>query len=119
MSLANTCCNLRSDGFQIAICTSDSREGTEEFLDRERLTPLVDAVVCGDDATSKPKPDPHNASELCRMLNVRPSDTVMVGDTPADTLMGQQVNIMDAMMNCVELFGGDVEHIRFMRFKCF
>ena len=37
------------------------REGTEEFLERLHLTDLVDIVVCGDDAQSKSKPDPHNA----------------------------------------------------------
>ena len=48
-------------------------------------------MVCGDDPQSRPKPDPHNAMWICDTLGVRPADTIMVGDTPADTLMGQQV----------------------------
>ena len=35
--------------------------------------------------------DPHNALYICKTLGVDPSQTVMVGDTPADTLMGQEV----------------------------
>ena len=52
---------LRAKNIKIAICTSDSRKGTEEFLERLSLSHLVDMVVCGDDAASVSKPDPHNA----------------------------------------------------------
>jgi len=84
---------LRREDVKVAICTSDSREGTEAFLARERLEHLVDLVVCGNDSVSRPKPDPHNALYICRELGVDPSETIMVGDTPADTLMGQQANL--------------------------
>ena len=50
-------------------------------------------VVCGDDSFSQPKPSPHNANYICQQLGVKPSETIMVGDTPADTLMGQQANL--------------------------
>lgn len=46
--------------------------------------------MCGDDPQGKPKPNPHNAMYICQKLKVSPTDTIMVGDTPADTLMGQQ-----------------------------
>lgn len=84
---------MKEEEIKIAICTSDSRAGTEEFLDRQGLEGLVDMVVCGDDKFGKPKPDPHNAHYICKELEVRPSETIMVGDTPADTLMGQQANL--------------------------
>lgn len=84
---------LKDEGVRIAICTSDSREGTEQFLKRENLTDMVDAVVCGDDEGTQPKPSPHNAFKICKELGISPADTIMVGDTPADTLMGQQVFI--------------------------
>jgi len=84
---------LREKGIKVAICTSDSREGTEEFLERLSLVDLVDIVVCGDDPESKSKPDPHNARHICESLGVEPSDAIMVGDTPADTIMGQAANL--------------------------
>jgi phosphoglycolate phosphatase-like HAD superfamily hydrolase len=37
--------------------------------------------------------DPHNAFYICKTLGVEPSQTIMVGDTPADTLMGQEVSV--------------------------
>lgn len=40
---------LKERGIKIAICTSDSREGTIEFLERMGLESMVDVIVCGDD----------------------------------------------------------------------
>ncbi|XP_040572547.1 choline dehydrogenase, mitochondrial [Lepeophtheirus salmonis] len=105
---------LRSQGIHIAICTSDSRSGTEEFLDKENLGSLVDIVVCGDDSFSKPKPDPHNAIYICNKLNIDPSKTVMVGDTPADTIMGQAaglgltVGVLSGVGSAKDLMDADI-----------
>ena len=84
---------LLTTGIKIAICTSDSREGTAEFLSALSLSGLVDMVLCGDDAASIAKPDPHNALHICAQLGVAPARAVMVGDTPADTIMGQRAQL--------------------------
>jgi len=84
---------LKEQDIKIAICTSDSREGTEEFLTKLSLESMVDLVLCGDDKDSISKPNPHNALFICEKLGVCPSKTIMVGDTPADTIMGQAANL--------------------------
>jgi len=84
---------LQGRGIKIAICTSDSREGTMEFLERMGLLSMVDIIVCGDDKESKSKPHPHNAEYICQELGVACSEAIMVGDTPADTIMGQAANL--------------------------
>ena len=100
--------------FQIAICTSDSKEGTHEFLDKTRLGSYVDMIMCGDDPEGKPKPNPHNALHICKQMGVSPSDSIMVGDTPADTLMGQQaalgltVGVLTGVGNMHDLKDADV-----------
>ena len=105
---------LKGQGVKIAICTSDSREGTKQFLAKQNLTPYIDMIVCGDDKEGKPKPDPHNALHICEKLGVRPSETIMVGDTPADTLMGQQaklgltVGVLTGVGNIHDLIDADV-----------
>lgn len=105
---------LKSQGVKIAICTSDSQEGTKQFLAKQNLAPYIDMIVCGDDTEGKPKPDPHNALYICDRLGVRPSDTIMVGDTPADTLMGQQaklgltVGVLTGVGNIHDLIDADV-----------
>lgn len=84
---------LKAKNIKIAICTADSREGTVQFLDRMGLVSMVDCIVCGDDSFSKPKPDAHNALYICEQLGVEPHNAIMVGDTPADTIMGQAANL--------------------------
>ncbi|KAK3700879.1 hypothetical protein QZH41_003043 [Actinostola sp. cb2023] len=78
---------LRTNGVKTAVCTMDSRDGTMSALDRLGLTSLVDMIMCGDDRTSKPKPAPDNALHICKQLNVCPTETVVIGDTTADTGM--------------------------------
>jgi len=84
---------LKAKNIKIAICTADSREGTVQFLERMGLVSMVDCLVCGDDPFSKPKPDKHNALHICAELGVEPHNAIMVGDTPADTIMGQAANL--------------------------
>lgn len=84
---------LRSNGVKTAVCTMDSRDGTMTALDSLGLTSLVDMIVCGDDHTSKPKPAPDNALNICKELNVCPTKTVVVGDTTADTGMGKSAGL--------------------------
>lgn len=84
---------LRDNGIKIAICTSDSRQGTLTALRQLQVIDHVDMVVCGDDAGGMPKPHPHNALSICRTLDVDPQDTLMVGDTLADMGMGRSANL--------------------------
>ena len=73
-----SCYTFSSPDIKIAICTSDSREGTEEFLTKLGLESMVDLVLCGDDKDSISKPNPHNALFICEQLGVCPSKTIMV-----------------------------------------
>ena len=81
--------DLTKHGVKIAVCTSDSRFGTEGALRVLGLSGFVDYVVCGDDPGSKPKPHPDKALKICRELDVHPSKTVMVGDSEVDMEMGR------------------------------
>ena len=73
-----SCYTFSPPDIKIAICTSDSREGTEEFLTKLGLESMVDLVLCGDDKDSISKPNPHNALFICEQLGVCPSKTIMV-----------------------------------------
>ncbi|XP_020620732.1 uncharacterized protein LOC110058420, partial [Orbicella faveolata] len=85
--------SLRAKGVKTAICTTDSREGTLSALDRLGLMSMVDKIVCGDDQDTKPKPDPETALGICKDLDVCPSQTVIIGDTVADTTMGRSAGL--------------------------
>lgn len=84
---------LRTNGVKTAVCTMDSRDGTMTALESLGLTSMVDMIVCGDDHTSKPKPAPDNALNICKQLDVCPTETVVVGDTTADTGMGRSAGL--------------------------
>ncbi|KAI6240868.1 hypothetical protein M3Y99_00394700 [Aphelenchoides fujianensis] len=84
---------LKLHNVKVAICTADSRKGTMDALRSLGLEQYVDLVVCGDDNGSLPKPHPHNALSICRVLGVDPKDALMVGDTLADMGMGRSANL--------------------------
>ena len=84
---------LRAKGVKTAICTTDSREGTLSALDRLGLMSMIDKIVCGDDTDTKPKPHPETALGICQDLNVCPTQTVIIGDTVADTTMGRSAGL--------------------------
>ncbi len=84
---------LKDNDVKIAISTSDSREGTLLTLKELGLERYVNHVMCGDDPNMQPKPSPFSALQICKQLNIDPSDTVMVGDTKADVGMGKAANL--------------------------
>lgn len=80
---------LKSQGLQVAVCTSDTRASTEHTLRQLQLHKLVDAVLCGNDMDSQPKPSGSNIRQLCRKMGIKPQQAVVIGDTAADMEMGQ------------------------------
>ncbi|KAJ1350841.1 hypothetical protein KIN20_006736 [Parelaphostrongylus tenuis] len=84
---------LRNNDVKIAMCTADNRTNTVSMLRWFDVEDLVDIVVCGDDPGSKPKPHPHNAKSICRVLQVAPENAVMVGDTLADIDMARSAGL--------------------------
>ena len=81
---------LKAHNIKIAVCTADSRcvaararfytnianlllrQGTVGALKALGLEQHVDLIMCGDDLGSMPKPNPHNALAICRLLGVEP-----------------------------------------------
>ena len=79
---------LKSVNIKIAVCTSDTRSVTEKTFARFGLDKHIDMLICGDDVNSLPNPMGHNASEICKALNVTPARSVVIGDTQGDLKMG-------------------------------
>lgn len=68
------------------------------------------------DDTSKAKPHPYIAQEIMRKVNVRPDETVMVGDAKNDVLMARSAGIVPIVvltghLSQLEAEELDVEHI--------
>lgn len=50
--------------------------------------PVAPQCIIGSDDKNPPKPHPHAVSKACRMLNISPQKTVMIGDNPRDIVAG-------------------------------
>lgn len=83
---------LHAESRRIGVVTADDREPTQATLRALGLDQLVDALVCADDGLPA-KPAPDMLLHVCRDLGVEPSRTAMVGDTPADLLMGLRARV--------------------------
>lgn len=84
------------EGFFTAIATSRGHVSVEALATRLGLRPYLDYIVaCEDVGTHKPNPEPVLA--LCRMSNVLPSDTIVIGDTTFDIGMARRAGAARAI----------------------
>lgn len=69
---------LADRGVKTALLTRNSRASTAIVMDRHRLK--FDFVCSREDLSGKIKPSPEPVLAICAALEVRPADTLMVGD---------------------------------------
>jgi HAD superfamily hydrolase (TIGR01509 family) len=78
---------LRSLDVQIALWTGRDRVSADWLLKSHDLDGFFATIVCGDDLPSH-KPDPAGLREIMRRLQVKPEETLFVGDADVDVLGG-------------------------------
>ncbi|MBI2780179.1 MAG: HAD family hydrolase [Chloroflexi bacterium] len=90
--LAGLLGRLRARVGIFAVATSDDRRPTERTLEALGVSGEFAAISCADDGIrTKPAPDP--VLRLCAALGILPSRTAVVGDSPADLLMGRAAGV--------------------------
>jgi phosphoglycolate phosphatase len=72
-------------GFQLGIATGKSRRGLDRVLQETALEGMFVATRCADEAPSKPHPQ--MLLDMMELLDVKPQQTIMVGDTEYDMEM--------------------------------
>jgi len=87
---------IRANGMLVAVATGDIREITEISLHAAAISDLLDALICADDGI-KVKPAPDAVEEICRRLNVSPTQAMMVGDSVDDITMAHSAGLMAAV----------------------
>jgi len=80
-------------GLSLAIATMEKRSDTHLELGKFGILDLFDAIVTVDDV-GKHKPDPEMIFEVCNTLKIVPERAIMVGDTPADLIMGKRAGVV-------------------------
>lgn len=82
---------LRGDGWLIAMATGKSRRGVERVIRTHDWADLFDSTHCADDGPGKPHPA--MLVECMRVLQVRPHQVVMIGDTGHDIRMAKAAQV--------------------------
>lgn len=85
----------RAAGLKIALVTSKSKNELTPFLKRFDATRHVDATVSASDV-QKPKPDPESAWLACRLLEVKPSEAIFIGDSIFDIQCAKSAGMKSA-----------------------
>jgi phosphoglycolate phosphatase len=80
--------SLRQRGLHLACVTNKPREYTVPLLEQKRLAEYFDAVVSGGD-TEERKPHPAPFHLACRLLQVRPDEVIVIGDSINDLQAGR------------------------------
>ncbi len=80
--LLETLSILRDRGIFTAINTNRTTS-MPHLMERFNLSPYFDLVITALDV-ERPKPDPESMTRILRMLNVRPDETLYVGDSTID-----------------------------------
>ena len=85
--MKNTLDTLKKQGYKLAIVTSDSKKGVDQFLDHTGTASYFDVVI-STEANAVEKPDPAVLEPLFNYDDVKPETVVIVGDTPNDIQTG-------------------------------
>jgi len=84
---------LRKAGLKVAMCTNDTRARALLALEHFQITQDFDLIVAHGDKGFEPKPNPKCVLRICERMDVAPDETVMIGDTRADTEMGKKAQL--------------------------
>lgn len=102
---------LRARGLRLACVTNKPREFTVPLLTRVGLAAAFEVVVAGDDVPEK-KPHPAQLLEACRLLDVTPTQCVMLGDSVNDALAAQRAGCPCALVETGYNEGQSVDALR-------
>ncbi len=83
---------LRKMGLKIALFTIRGKS-TNLFLKRYNLDQFFDAIVTREDAVAV-KPDPAHLREVLKILDIKPNEAVVVGDSMLDMKCARRLDII-------------------------
>ena len=89
---------LRTAGVKSALVTSRLRNSTEKALAHFNIIDLFDAILTAND-TEKHKPDPTPVFMILDMIDSKPEEAMLVGDTKHDIEAGQAAGVITALVD--------------------
>jgi HAD superfamily hydrolase (TIGR01509 family) len=100
--------SLSDRGASIAIVSLKPRRAGECEIDFTGLRSMIDVSVWGDDV-ERPKPEPDGVIRAMAELGADPRSTLVIGDSPADIMMGRAAGTRTA----AALWGGSNRELLF------
>jgi pyrophosphatase PpaX len=79
---------LKGKGAKLMLFTGGGNVSTWFCLEQSGILHLFDELVCGEDV-QRPKPDPEGILKLMKEQEVKPQETIVVGDSSADVEAGK------------------------------
>ena len=98
---------LKKQGFKVGVVTNSIRQTTEFMLTYAGLFELLDVVVTNQDI-DKPKPNPDGYQFAMQKLDVLPSETLIVEDSPYGVAAGKASGAKVVEVNSVTDVGIDL-----------
>ena len=83
--------SLKSNGVCIALMTNDTQAGIEEFISVNKLEGIFDYLWSAENKPSKP--NPKAVIELCKRMNINPSECALISDADTDLKMAQEADV--------------------------
>ena len=83
--------SLKEQGVYIALMTNDTKGGIEEFICRNKLEGIFDYLWSAENKPSKPNPSA--VIELCKKMNISPSECALISDADTDLRMAKEAAI--------------------------
>jgi phosphoglycolate phosphatase len=74
---------LNQKGLKLACVTNKPKHFTHKILKEHKMDQLLDFIVSGDEVEKK-KPDPMPIHLTCQTLQIKPIESIMVGDSCLD-----------------------------------
>ena len=83
--------SLKQKGITIALMTNDTQAGIEEFIHNNKLEGIFDYLWSAENKPSKP--NPKAVIELCKKMNLNPSDCALISDADTDLKMAKEADV--------------------------
>ena len=90
---------IKAAGLKVVVATSAQPSGTDALLRQGGIDDLIDHEADSGDAAQS-KPDPDIVQSALRKAAVRPSEAIMLGDTPYDVEAAQKAGVRAIVLRC-------------------
>ena len=84
---------LRKIGYRLGCVTNSHLDITEQLMAKAGIKKYFEVTICADEV-KKPKPAPDMLKKAMKRMGVKPSETLLIGDTKTDFIAGKKARCL-------------------------